>query len=284
MGLFSGLEEIGMSGLSNVKVFEDEKAKLEAAEKKRKEPAELKEVDFIFDKTYTCPICDREFKARTVRTGKVKLVGSDSDLRPRYQFDTLKYDAVTCPNCGYSVLTRYFPVNPTSGQIKLLRDNVCRAFKGIKEPGEIMTYDDALTRHKLALFCSIVKRGKASEKAYTCLKMAWLLRGKSETLPKDTPNIEAVRKDLLAQEMEAITNAYEGFTEAFSKENFPMCGMDETTVTYLTAELARKVGKYDDALRLCARVITGKGVNDRIKEKARDMKERIYVETGRKDG
>ncbi len=283
MGLFSGLEEIGMGGLSNVKVFEDEKAKLAAAQKKRKEPVELKEVDFIFDKTYKCPICDKEFKARTVRTGKVKLVGSDSDLRPKYQFDTLKYDAVTCPNCGYSVLTRYFNINPTSGQMKLIRDNVCKAFKGIKEPGEIMTYDDALTRHKLALLCSIVKRGKASEKAYTCLKMGWLLRGKCESLPKDTPNRAAVIKELQDSEKEALVNAYEGFTEAFSKENFPMCGMDETTVTYLTAELARKIGKYDDALRLCARVITGKGVNDRIKEKARDMKDLIYEATGKKE-
>ncbi len=283
MGLFSGLEEIGMGGLEGVKIFEDEKTKLAAAQKKKKEPTELKEEDFIFDKTYKCPICDREFKARTVRTGKVKLVSSDSDLRPRYQFDTLKYDAVTCPSCGYSVLTRYFNVNPTSGQLKLIKDNVCRAFKGIKEPGVTMTYEDALTRHKLALLCAIVKRAKSSEKAYTCLKMAWLLRGKSESLPKDTPNYSEIIKDLADQETEAITNAYEGFTEAFSKENFPMCGMDETTVTYLTAELARKIGKYDDALRLCARVITGKNVNDRIKEKAREMKERIYEETGRKE-
>ncbi len=283
MGLLSGLENIGMGGLSEVKIFEDEKSKVEAAQKKKKEQVELKEEDFIFDKTYKCPVCDKEYKARTVRTGKVKLVGSDSDLRPRYQFDTLKYDAVTCPYCGYSVLTRYFNINPTSGQMKLLRENVCRAFKGIDEPGDTMTYDDALTRHKLALLCAIVKRGKASEKAYTCLKMAWLLRGKSESLPANTPNLEKVRKDLAEQEKEAITNAYEGFTEAFSKENFPMCGMDEVTVTYLTAELARKIEKYDDALRLCARVITAKNVNDRIKEKARDMKDRIYEATGRKE-
>ena len=51
----------------------------------------------------------------------------------------------------------------------------------------------------------------------------------------------------------------------------------------LSAELARKIGKYDDALRLCARVITAKNVNDRIKEKARDMKDRIYEATGRKE-
>ena len=39
MGLFSGLEEIGMGGLSNVKVFEDEKTKAEAAQKRKNDAA-----------------------------------------------------------------------------------------------------------------------------------------------------------------------------------------------------------------------------------------------------
>ncbi len=283
MGLFSGLESVGMGGLQNLKVFEDDKAKAEKEQKKKTEAAELKEEDFIFDKTYKCPVCDREYKAKAVRTGKVKLIGSDDDLRPRYQFDTLKYDALTCPNCGYSVLTKYFNINPSSVQMKLIRENVSKSFSGIKEPDKIMTYDDALTRHKLSLVCSIVKRAKSSEKAYTCLKIAWLLRGKAETLPADTPNTEEVKKSLHEEELEALGNAYSGFTEAFSKENFPMCGMDENTVTYLSAELAKKLHKYDDALRLCARVITAKGVNDRIKDKAREMKDDIYRETGRKE-
>ncbi len=283
MGLFSGLESVGMGGLQNLKVFEDDKAKAEKEQKKKTEAAELKEEDFIFDKTYKCPVCDREYKAKAVRTGKVKLIGSDDDLRPRYQFDTLKYDALTCPNCGYSVLTKYFNINPSSVQMKLIRENVSKSFSGIKEPDKIMTYDDALTRHKLSLVCSIVKRAKSSEKAYTCLKIAWLLRGKAETLPTDTPNTEEVKKSLHEEELEALGNAYSGFTEAFSKENFPMCGMDENTVTYLSAELAKKLHKYDDALRLCARVITAKGVNDRIKDKAREMKDDIYRETGRKE-
>lgn len=283
MGLFSGLESVGMGGLQNLKVFEDDKAKAEKEQKKKTEAAELKEEDFIFDKTYKCPLCDREYKAKAVRTGKVKLIGSDDDLRPRYQFDTLKYDALTCPNCGYSVLTKYFNINPSSVQMKLLRENVSKAFSGISEPDKIMSYDDAITRHKLALVCSIVKHAKSSEKAYTCLKIAWLLRGKAESLPADTPNIEEVKKSLHDEELEALGNAYSGFTEAFSKENFPMCGMDENTVTYLSAELAKKLHKYDDALRLCARVITAKGVNDRIKDKAREMKDDIYKETGRKE-
>ena len=71
--------------------------------------------------------------------------------------------------------------------------------------------------------------------------------------------------------------------EAFSKEPFPMCGMDETTMTYLTADLARQIGKYDEALRMIARVITARDANERIKSKARDMKDLIKAESGKSE-
>ena len=54
-----------------------------------------------------------------------------------------------------------------------------------------------------------------------------------------------------------------------------MCGMDETTLTYLSADLARQLGKYDEALRMIARVLTSREVNERIKAKAREMKDQI---------
>ena len=57
-----------------------------------------------------------------------------------------------------------------------------------------------------------------------------------------------------------------------------MCGMDETTLTYLVADLARQIGKYDESMRMIARVLTSREVNERIKEKAREMKDKIREE------
>jgi uncharacterized protein (DUF2225 family) len=275
--IFSGLESLGFGNLSGIELFENKEKEKEKA-KKAAEPVEVKEADLIFDKTFMCPVCDKEFKSKFVRTGKVKLIGQDSDLRPRYQHvDSLKYDAVVCPNCGYAALNRFFNFM-TSAQARLIRDNISASFRGLNESPDALTYDEAITKHKLALVNAVVKRAKASEKAYTCLKLAWLLRGKAETLPENTPDIDAVKKELAAQEKEFLANAYEGFNEAFSKEPFPMCGMDETTLTYLSADLARQLGKYDEALRMIARVLTSKNVNDRIKQKAVDMKELIKEE------
>ena len=279
--LFSGLESLGLGNLSGVKLFDSKEKEKEQEKKMAVQHAEIKEEDLLFDKHFTCKVCDREFKSKMVRTGKVKLMGSDSDLRPKYQHvDSLKYDAIVCPYCGYAALNRFYNYM-TDNQARLIKANISANFKGLKESENILTYDEAITRHKLALVNTVVKHAKASEKAYTCLKLGWLCRGKAETLPEDTPNIEEVKKQLAAQEKDFITNAYEGFVTAFSKEPFPMCGMDELTLTYLTADLARQIGKYDEALRMIARVLTAKEANDRIKTKAREMKELIRAESGK---
>jgi hypothetical protein len=54
-----------------------------------------------------------------------------------------------------------------------------------------------------------------------------------------------------------------------------MCGMDENTMTILVAELARKKGNLDEASRWVSRVLVSRDASERIKERARDIKELI---------
>ncbi len=268
--LFSGLEEFGLGGLKDVEVYENEASKSDGSTQKKHQ---VTEAELLFDKTYTCPVCDKEFKSKTVRTGKIKLISADTDLRPKYQLvDSLKYDAIVCPHCGYAALSRYFNYM-TSTQARFIKEQISKSFKGLSQNGDFYTYDEAISRHKLALLSTIVKKSKQSEKAYTCLKLAWLCRGKRESLPEDTPDIDKLKKKLELDEVEFLTKAYEGFLGAFSKEMFPMCGMDENTTTYLVADLARRCGKYDEAKRWLSKVLTSRDAKERIKEKAREIKE-----------
>lgn len=282
MSIFSGLESLGLSKLKNVNLYETDKETKEDETKRQKavEKPKLKEADILFDKSYTCPVCDNEFKAKTVRTGKVKLMTADTDLRPKYQLaDALKYDAIACPKCGYAALNRFFTY-VTSGQSRLVRENISASFKGLNESMETYSYDDAIERHKLALVNTVVKKGKVSERAYTCLKLAWLYRGKAENLPKDTPDYDKVMAELKKEEDELIANAHEGFSAAFMKEQFPICGMDEMTATYLLADLSRRCGKMEEANRWISRVITSRNASERIKNKARELKELIVKKDG----
>ena len=272
--LFSGLDEFGLGELSKLKVYGDAEKKNQKKAKPKIDPKVI-EKDVLFDKTYLCPVCDREFRAKTIKTGRVKLVGTDTDLRPKYKIvDPLKYDAVACPHCGYAAISRFFR-NITPSQIALVKKNVSENFKGLEKNDDIYSYDDAIIRHKLALANSIVKKSKTSERAYTCLKTAWVIRGKRESLSRNMQDNKKQVKTLLREELGFILNAYEGFEEAYSKESFPMCGMDEVTVNLLVAELARRVGKNDEAGRWISQILISKDANERIKERARDIRDLI---------
>ena len=111
--------------------------------------------------------------------------------------------------------------------------------------------------------------------------MAWICRGKAESLPKDMPNRKEQIQDLQSQEKELLENAYTGFEAAFSKESFPMCGMDEITVSYLLAELARRIGRYEESSRWISRVLISREANDRIKNRAREIKELLNKDMNR---
>ncbi len=283
MALFSDLESMGIGGVDLDKVFKDELKPNPAAvaNEETKKDNEIKEEDVLFDKSYQCPICDKKFKVKAVRTGKLKLIDQDEEMRPIYEnhIDPLKYDAITCPHCGYSALTRYLkPV--TTAQLRLIKSEYCANFKGIALEEPCMSYPGAILRHKLSLVCALKRNAKNSEKAYIFLKMAWLIRGEIESLPED----DSMRSELLKEEMECIEKAYEGFMAAFSKESFPMCGMDEVSLRYTMAVLAHKLGKMEDSVRMLSTVMTSKAASQRIKNKALDLRDQIKqeVQAGRK--
>ncbi len=274
MDLFSGLESLGIEGLGNLDIYGDDSSKNETEEAnnavKVKTPEEI-EAEYIFDKTYRCPVCDRSFKSKTMKSNKAKLISTDMDLRPVHQnVDVVKYDVVACPYCGYAVLNRYFaPV--TSVQIKKVKEAISRNYK-IKDEDKkkIYSYDEAIERGKLALLSSVIKGSKDSEKAYVCLKTAWLFRGKAEHLPETED--EEIRKCQKEEEVFLI-KAYDGLVAARKKELFPICGMDELTYDYLLAALAHRLGHLEVSARLVGEILTKPNANHRIKEKTRILKE-----------
>lgn len=253
----------------------EQKGAGKGAEQKAAKSKEDIEMEALFDKSYTCPICGNKLTEKKVRSGKVKLIKSDLMLRATYeQLDPNKYGTVVCHKCGYAALDRYFE-GLTQPQKNLIQENVTPTYKDKPAPEGVYSYDYALEMHKLALFNAVVKKGRASERAYICLKMAWLSQGKIESLPEDTPDRDAVIAQCQEDTKELYQNACEGFTTAIQTEPFPMCGMDDMTVTYLVAALNTEIGEYDIALRMLGEVITNPAVKNNLKDKARDLKDEI---------
>ena len=273
--LLSGLDQFGLGNLKNMNLY-DEPKKAEEGDGKGAAPAPvMQEQDYLFDKAFKCPICDKDFKAKTVKVGKVKLAGTDLDLRPKYdQVDLIKYDVIMCPHCGYATLSRFFKF-VTTPQAKHIRESISASFKPQEETKEIYSYDDALERYQLTLVNAIVKQAKPSEKAYICLKTAWLLRGKAEHMDTAAPDYEAQKKKMEEEENEYLHNALEGVLPARETESFPMCGMDEPTVDYLIAVLSMRFEQYDVSSRLVAGILVNPSANPRMKDKARMIKEML---------
>jgi hypothetical protein len=277
MSLFSEIEKMGLGGVNLDNVFKEEQKQTAKKSEVIQEPVKtvLREEDVLFDKSFQCPVCDNNFKVKAIRVGKLKMIDQGEDLRPIYEngIEPLKYDAVTCTKCGYTALTRYY-MALTNAQLRVLKQDYCAHFKGIPEENPCMSYTGALLRHKLALVCSMKRNAKNSEKAYIFLKMAWLMQSKISTMPEDSDKLDELKKD----EYECMQKAYEGFTVAFSKEEFPMCGIDEITLRYMMAVMARRLGRLEEAVRWLAGVLQSRTAPQRIKDKALDLKTIIKSE------
>lgn len=277
MGLLSGLKGLGLGNLEDMDIFEEEK-KEEPAKKQSTTITTVSEKDLIYDKSVECPVCGTHFTTKIMKTGKARLVGMDQDLRARYEgIDTGKYDVSMCPVCGYAALGRYFSM-VTAAQAKLIKEKISMTVSIKEYHDETYGYEQAFERYQLALACAVVKHSKASEKAYICLKSGWLLRGWRESLENGDTGEQNLTAKLIRQEDEYLENAWKGFLEARKTEHFPMCGMDSDTVDYLLAALAIHLKKYEAASKLVSVILTSTTANNRIKDKARDLKAQILVE------
>ncbi len=283
MDLLSGLEQFGINvEQENTEIYADEKrkeqSKVKTSDEKTVVRAQRPETEFLFTKRIRCTICDRVFDVRMVKNARVKRLQPDFDLRPRFEnIDTLKYDVYACPYCGYAAMGRYFE-HLTKGQIQLVKDNVCANFKrtGDAEP-DSYTYEQAIARYKLALYNSIVKRAKTSEKAYTCLKISWLYR---EMAGMDAASEEEKAKKAEYEKLqeEFYKEAYEGFQKALATETFPMCGMDSFTMDYLIASMACHFKDFSYASKAVSNILSSQIADRRIKNRALELKEEIIAQ------
>lgn len=280
MNLFSGLEKFGFKTDAAVDLFTDEKdEKKNAKDGEVKKADEPTEEEFLLEKTIRCTVCDKVIKTKMVKSGRVKRLEPDVDLRPRHMYiDTLKYDTSSCPYCGYTAMNRYFE-HLSSSQIKLIKEQVCSNYRP-ERPVDLVVYDydTAIDMHKLSLLNAIVKKSKTSEKAYNCLIISWLLRGKAETLEKSQPQDKEKLAECRKEEEAFYQQAYDGMMKAVATEMFPICGMDACTIDYLLATMAFHFKQYDVASKSLSNVITSVNAGNKIKDKARELKDKMIEE------
>lgn len=233
------------------------------------------EKDLIYDKSFSCPVCDNKFSAKIMKTGKTRLISTDLDCRPIYEgIDSSKYDVVVCSMCGYAAMLSYFkPL--LNAQIKMVKEGICGKVVMQNPVGEIYHYEDVIPRYQVALACALVKNAKDSEKANICLHFSWLLRGYRQNLAEENNLSDEKEKTLIAQEEKFLEKALEGLINARQKENLPICGMDQTSLDYVIAAVAFELNRDTIAAKMVSDILLSPIANSRMKDKARDLKQLI---------
>lgn len=257
--IFEELKSLGFKNLEEVEVFSEEK-KAKAAEGERKsQTSDLESA--LYDKTYVCPVCDKVFTSKAIRSGKNRLMSVDTDLKPQYDtVNPILYECIICPNCGYSALGRAFGTLLPK-QVMWIKEQICSQYKP-RVYADIITANDAVERYKLALLAAIVKKARDGEKAYLCLKIAWLYR-----------ELQDIEKEKVF-----LKYALQGFLNAYNKERFPIYELDELTTAYIIADLYRRFEDYEKSLQWVGYVILEKNVSLKLKTRALHLKSLIREE------
>ena len=185
----------------------------------------------LFDKTLNCPCCTLKFMTQKVRTSRLRLIKRDEDFLNYYnEINPIYYTIFVCPNCGYAASETRFEGIQRPG-IRIIKDNI--SLKWVKRDfGGVRDIDDAIETYKLALLQGTMLEYKNVELANICLSLGWLNRLKEDQ----------------QEENRFLSLARNQFIEAYNNESLAGTNMDDAKITYLIAELSRRLGEKEESL------------------------------------
>jgi len=260
-GVFNGLESLGFKELNEIDICKKDHKETTAQQEKEENPTQ-----YLMRKSFICPVCGLEFTDYLVRPSKLRVLDTDTDLRTIYRtIDPNYYDVVLCIHCGYAALHHRFN-HLSERQADAVMEKILPSFKSKIYPMPLSS-EHAVERHKLALLCSVAKGANSGEKAFLCLKTAWLYRDL-----EDTDN-----------ELLFLKNAYTLFKDAYTNESSPFGPFDENTTHMLIAELARRTGDFDEAKMWISRLMNKKGITTVIKKRSEVIRDLIRGKNAEED-
>ena len=116
----------------------------------------------------------------------------------------------------------------------------------------------AIERYKLALITAMVSEGKKSTIGMILLRIAWMYRSLGES-----------------EEFIYLKEALAALEEAYNLEEYPIYNLDELNFKYLLGELNRRVNNDNEALKYLGDVIISSKATARLKNLARDQRDKI---------
>ena len=184
----------------------------------------------LFDKTVECTCCNLKFMTKKIRSSRLRLEKRDSDFLNHYKGENpIKYNIFVCPNCGYSAPESKYK-SMQNAEKEIIQSNITLNWVQ-RDFGGIRSNEQGIESYKLALLQGTLLNYSKLELGNICLNIAWLYRMEEDE-----------------EEKRFINLARKKFIDAYNEESLAGTNMTEEKLTYLIAELSRRIGEKETAL------------------------------------
>lgn len=196
-------------------------------------------IEELYERTIRCPICNRDFVTKKLRTSAIRISKRDQDFCPYYDGENpLFYGVFVCIHCGYAAFEKSFSKKKPDDKKRVI--DIITPRWNSRSFGGKRSLDDAIETYKLALLCCNVLEGKNSEIGKVCLRLSWFYRYKGD--------VEKERK--------FIFFTINSFEKAFTGERINSDEYDEIAILYLLGELNRRVDNYNKSIMWFDKVLS----------------------------
>lgn len=204
------------------------------------EDKQQKIIEPLYDKKYKCPFCEDKFTSKKVRSRYIKPLRVDKDFGPIFKEELpnpLYYYAVVCPECGFS-FSEDFAGYLSKAARERIENDIRKKWDKSNYCGK-RDLEAAVKSYKLAIYSGQLAYEKHIVFANLCLRLAWIYRNVGD-------NSEENRfLQLAAKELE----------ESYMSSDFVGVSMTEIQILYLTGEIKRRIGQYNEAVRFFTSVV-----------------------------
>lgn len=210
----------------------------------------------LYEKSVQCPVCNKEFVTKKVRTSAIRISKRDEDFCAYYERENpLFYGVFICYHCGYAALEGDFSKLKSDDKEKIM--NIITPKWHPRSYGGKRNLDEAIEVYKLALLCCNVLGEKDSLVGKICLRLSWFYRYKGDR----------------EEEKKFIEFTINSFEKAYTGERITDDEYNEIAILYLLGELNRRVDNYSEAIMWFDKALSNPQIKRKrhIELKARDQ-------------
>lgn len=210
---------------------------------------------YLFDSETLCPVCEKKFPVKMVRSSKLRLDKIDSDLRQHfYDFEPLWYAAWICPHCYYANFNFEFKQVSDALKKKIIEQGnelKAKVKVNFSSPRKI---DEVFTSYYMILQTLQAGKVDPSKTAKIWLRLSWLY------------------SDAEDDEMYTFTSqqALEAYSESYFNTRRDTSVEQDQRLTLLLGELCLRLDQKEEALKHFRNSIVRKGGNNNLNRQAED--------------